>query len=604
MEEDDTMTSFEGHHLTPDQERSTMLPSPLPPAWSSNPGDDVRSVFESAGISLKTVLSGIKKGALKSSGAGSGNRALLYGPARGQPLGIAVRQSLENKVYLLPQSIVQQLPPGSPVSFPREDGSACIPIVAGASIAVTINNLQRAARNDLDAVRFRDECAFALDELENTIMIWKMCNREEITPVLRAIALTGETSDDSFDMSLSGGAIRVPKLRLTIISDRFKSDISAFYRRGPGLYLTTYPYLTPTDRKIAFDIQDLIQRTILLGLVSIDIKPGNTVINYNISSDPVPSPDRLSEEEQEQLASEYSTIPDIVVRFIDVDADFVSVKQVRSSSPGPFQQRTGESHEISARDQRALRRSGAGSASNEIMRGDQYLWTSGSNARINYWLMMILMANHFYRFAGRNIFIEMFRESQALLIGSPNPLSMPREVLFDYLTDLTFRWLMTPQEKKSMPMDGYGEADKRSPRDATGINPLYPRLFIYFCNRAVPEAERTPGASEDYLLMGNSYFNHIPNSTSRINQHPRAALLSPVLKACMARFNGMMINCFYLNKEERRVFSEEDEPPQSAMDSSSGGKGKRKQRKTKGKRAKKGKRSNLRTRRHQHRMTK
>ena len=122
MEEDDTMTSFEGHHLTPDQERSTMLPSPLPPAWSSNPGDDVRSVFESAGISLKTVLSGIKKGALKSSGAGSGNRALLYGPARGQPLGIAVRQSLENKVYLLPQSIVQQLPPGSPVSFPREDG--------------------------------------------------------------------------------------------------------------------------------------------------------------------------------------------------------------------------------------------------------------------------------------------------------------------------------------------------------------------------------------------------------------------------------------------------------------------------------------------------
>ena len=31
MEEEDMMTSFEDHHTTPEQDRSTMLPSPLPP---------------------------------------------------------------------------------------------------------------------------------------------------------------------------------------------------------------------------------------------------------------------------------------------------------------------------------------------------------------------------------------------------------------------------------------------------------------------------------------------------------------------------------------------------------------------------------------------
>ena len=602
MEEEDMMTSFEGHHTTPEQDRSTMLPSPLPPAWSSNPDDDVRGVFESAGVSLETILSGIQKGPLESSGKGSGNRALLYGAAPGQPLGIAVRQSLKSKVYLLPQSIVQRLPPGTPVSTPRADGSACIPIVQGVSVATTITIMRRAAQNEPDAVEFRDDCLFALDELENTIMIWKMCNRDEITPSLRAIALTGDTSDDSFDISLSGGAIRIPKLRLSIISDRFKSDVGAFYRKGPGLYLTIYEHLTDTDRKIAMDIQDLIQRTIQLGLVSIDIKLGNTVINYSTPSDPAPPPSEETEDRVKALAEEYSVIPGIVVRFIDVDADFVSIKQVRSSSPGPFEQQSGESGTMSERELRARQRDGSGSGPSEMVRGDELLWTSGNNAVINYWLMMILMSNHFYRFAGRNIFVEMFRDSYTSLIGPVHPLSMPREALFDYLTDLIFKWMKTTPTLKSMPMDGFGfEAGKMWSVAQTGVVPLYPRLFIYFCNRAVPESQQTPGESENYLLMGRSYFDDIPNNATRIAQHADAQLISPMLRACMGRFNGMMINCFYLHANDKTRMDEESLPPAEEMDSSSGGKGKR-PKKTRGRRRNKSKR--LRTRRRQHKKTK
>ena len=126
-----------------------------------------------------------------------------------------------------------------------------------------------------------------------------------------------------------------------------------------------------TDLNIANQIQDLIAKTMQLGLTSIDLKLGNTVINYGAGTVPVPDPATLSEADKQRVLHEYSNIPGIDVKFIDVDSDFVQRKQ--ASIPGRITSapQTGESGEKTAEVD-------PDSVENAMDSGDEKLWSSGA----------------------------------------------------------------------------------------------------------------------------------------------------------------------------------------------------------------------------------
>lgn len=83
-----------------------------------------------------------------------------------------------------------------------------------------------------------------------------------------------------------------------IICEKMESDLSDYYKTGPGKYSKTSGVLSIADHEIAKQLVDLLYATTdKLGLICFDIKPANCMINY---SDP----------------------DNIVVKLIDLDGDW------------------------------------------------------------------------------------------------------------------------------------------------------------------------------------------------------------------------------------------------------------------------------------------
>ena len=64
---------------------------------------------------------------------------------------------------------------------------------------------------------------------------------------------------------------------------------------------------------------------------------------------------------------------------------------------------------------------------------------------------------------------------------------------------------------------------------------------------------------EDYKLMGDSYFPDIPQDTARVARVLPPGFMPDGLRRCLARFNGMMIRCFFLNTMDIESPLEPDE---------------------------------------------
>jgi hypothetical protein len=501
---------------------------------------EVGQVFSLAGITVEQALMGIDLGTLASDKSGSGNRATLYDPAAGASNGVSVRSSLAYVAALVPGQV--PLPPGLRSGGPTLNGSRIIPLLDGGSINETMRELDLATREGERGKRFIAAFNLQLVDIAETVRIWTICNDAYIVPNVRRIALTNDGSPDSIETitSSSGEQAQGLKLRLTIITDRYKSDLHTFYTKGPGLFLTlSNSKLTVTDLNIASQIQDLIAKTMELGLTSIDLKLGNTVINYGEVTLPAPDPQGLSEEVRDRLLREYSNIPGIDVKLIDVDSDFVQRKQTSLPGRVSSEMQTGESGEGATGGD-------PDSVENTMDSGDELQWSSGDASLLGYWLMMILMSNHFYLFAQRNIMKDFFLNSYASLIGI-DPHAVTTGVLFDHLTRLVSMWLNSSVLQQGMPMSGDSSEDRDG---GTGILEAYPRLFVYYCNRVAPQGQIPAHMNEDFTLMGNAYFKDIPVHMDSIDRILPKGFMSPKLRECLAKFNIMMIRCFFLNSAD------------------------------------------------------
>ena len=513
---------------------------PTPTMMFRDPNSEVGQVFSLAGITVEQALMGIDLGALASDKSGSGNRATLYDPAAGAQNGISVRSSLVYVAARVPGQV--PLPPGVRSGGPTLDGSRIIPLLDGGSLIETMRELDFAMREGERGKRFIVDFNLQLVDIAETIRIWAICNDAYIVPNVKRIALTNDGSPGSIETitSPSGEQVQCLKLNLTVITDRYKSDLHTFYTKGPGLFLTlSDSKLTVTDLNIANQIQNLIAKTMELGMTSIDLKLGNTVINYGTVTLPAPDPEGLSEEAKERLLREYSNIPDIDVKLIDVDSDFVQRKQTSIPDRISSEMQTGESGEATAAVD-------AASVENTMDSGDELEWSSADASLLGYWLMMILMSNHFYLFAQRNIMKDFFLNSHASLIGI-NPHAVTTGVLFDHLTRLVLMWLDSSAGKQGMPMSGDSSEDRG---EGTGISEAYPRLFIYYCNRVAPQGQLPAHMNEDFTLMGNAYFRDIPVHMHSIDRILPKGFMSPKLRECLAKFNIMMIRCFFLNSAD------------------------------------------------------
>lgn len=533
------MNSFESQGSS-EGSGSALTLVPTPTMMFRDPNSEVGQVFSLAGITVEQALMGIDLGALASDKSGSGNRATLYDPAPGAPNGISVRSSLAYVAALIPGQV--PLPPGLRSGGPTLNGSRIIPLLDGGSLNETMRELDLAMREGERGKRFIVDFNLQLVDIAETIRIWTISNDAYIVPDVKRIALTNDGSPGSIEtiISPSGEQVQCLKLNLTVITDRYKSDLHTFYTKGPGLFLTlSGSKLTVTDLNIANQIQNLIAKTMELGMTSIDLKLGNTVINYGTVTLPAPDPQGLSEEVKDQLLREYSNIPGIDVRLIDVDSDFVQRKQTSIPGRVSSEMQTGESGEATAAVD-------TDSVGNAMEPGDELEWSSGDASLLGYWLMMILMSNHFYLFAQRNIMKDYFLSSHASLIGI-DPHAVTTGVLFDHLTRLVLMWLNSSAENQQMPMSG----DTSEDRDGgTGIVEAYPRLFVYYCNRVVPQGQLPGHMNEDFTLMGNAYFKDIPVHMHSIDSILPKGFMSPKLRECLAKFNIMMIRCFFLNSAD------------------------------------------------------
>jgi hypothetical protein len=372
-------------------------------------------------------------------------------------------------------------------STPNKDGKVCIGIPRDTMLveALEFMSVWRSYPNEARRVeKVAGDLNNKLLEIANTIAIWALCSQEKVSPRLIKIALV--TDGEGPVHGIVGEVPYVYRpLRLLLVNERFQTDLAEFYKTGPGAYLRmTLGRISPTELKIRDQVAGLIRRLVYqLSIACTDLKPLNTVLNLGM-----PGKRERGETGDEYGARVYD-IPGIEARFIDNDSDFCTMNKI------------------------LMEKDEASASARLGMEG----WSQDTVKECNYWLGLVLMANHMFMFQKRNIFYGLFHTSALELVGD-----LPRTATL---------------------LESFNHLMRLVRADGTGEEPLFRKLFMYYCRLVM--LNRIQGVEENYQHMGDHYFC---SQESRLTIQPTAPGGLPIapdlVSKCLCLFAHMMMRCF------------------------------------------------------------
>lgn len=470
--------------------RSRPRPAPALPADASA----VEKVFWRAGVEERSVMSrlGIDPGTReRRSDSGTHNDVAFYPRVtvrvgKNPVLAMFSKDNVEGLMRVLPREIMW--------SPPNVDGAACLCLAEAqglgelSTMLPQIVSLKARGLSHVDGVI--GDLNKELMEVMDTITIWTLCSENGISPEVFDISLIA-TDLPSVPGSVSGVDFQYSKLKMMIVSQRFQMNLSGFYERGPGRTFKVLAELAPTEVRIARQITELVRKLVFdLSIGCTDLKPLNTVLNLGVGL-------QGAGESDSQFGRRTLDLPRIDVRFIDNDADFCKLNKVL----------------LETDPERASSMLGVAG------------WNQETVKQCNYWLGLVLLANHCFVDEGRNPLYMTFRASSRELIGDVD-VDAPLEFVYSNMLGL----LSEPA-------------------------PLFRKLFLYYCRMDMLEegGNRLGGVTDQYKHTGDFYFCQRSANRPWISAFPVAnsPLATRQETDCFCKFSQMLFRCFHLRPEAR-----------------------------------------------------
>ena len=394
------------------------------------------------------------------------------------------KDDVEGLMRVLPREIMW--------SPPSVDGAACLCLTEAldlgelSTILPQIVSLKARGFPHVDVAI--NDLNKELMEVMDTITIWTLCSENGISPEVFDISLVAADLP-SVPGAVSGVDFRYSKLKMMIVSQRFQMNLTAFYETGPGRIFKVLAELAPTEVRMARQITELVRKLVFdLSIGCTDLKPLNTVLNLGVGL-------QGADESDSQFGRRTLNLPRIDVRFIDNDADFCKLNKV-------------------------LLETDPGSASSMLGVAG---WNQEIVKQCNYWLGLVLLANHCYVDEGRNLLYMTFRASSRELIGEIDVDSRPN-VIYSHMMGLL--------------------------SDESESAPLFRKLFLYYCRMDMLEdgGNRLGGVDDQYKHTGDFYFcRHEPGRrTVRAFPMANSPLATPQETDCFCKFSQMLFRCFHL----------------------------------------------------------
>ena len=377
-------------------------------------------------------------------------------------------------------------------SPPNVDGAACLCLAKAQDLGELSDLLPRIvslkAKGFPRADQFVGDLNRELLQVMDTITIWTLCSEHGISPEVFDISLVPADLPTESG-SVSGVDFQYSKLKMMIVTQRFQMNLTAFYEIGPGRIFKVLAELAPTEVRMAQQITELVRKLVFdLSIGCTDLKPLNTVLNLGVGL-------QGAGESDSQFGLRTLDLPMIDVRFIDNDADFCKLNKVLlETDPGRASSMLGV----------------AG-------------WNQETVKQCNYWLGLILLANHCFVDEGRNPLYMAFRASSRELVGDISVDARPN-VAYSHMIGLL--------------------------SDESETAPLFRKLFLYYCRMDMLEdgGNRLGGVTDQYKHTGDFYFCRRSDNRPWIRAFPVAnsPLATPRETDCFCIFSQMFFRCFHL----------------------------------------------------------